>query len=79
LENINHLITSGLFKRIRHPMYTGFGLWILGWSIYHGAIASLAVGLIGIANILFWRRLEDARLEARYGDTYRRYRLETWF
>jgi len=79
LENIDHLITTGLFKRIRHPMYTGFSLWILGWSTYHGAIASLAVGLIGIANILFWRRLEDARLEARYGDTYRQYRLETWF
>jgi protein-S-isoprenylcysteine O-methyltransferase Ste14 len=79
LENIDHLITTGLFKRIRHPMYTGFGLWILGWSIYHGAIASLAVGLIGIANILFWRRLEDTRLEARYGDTYRQYRLTTWF
>jgi protein-S-isoprenylcysteine O-methyltransferase Ste14 len=79
LENIDHLITTGLFKRVRHPMYTGFGLWILGWSIYHGAIASLAVGLIGIANILFWRRLEDARLEARYGDTYRQYRSKTWF
>jgi protein-S-isoprenylcysteine O-methyltransferase Ste14 len=79
LENIDHLITGGFFKRTRHPMYTGFGLWILGWSIYHGAIASLAVGLIGIANVLFWRRLEDARLEARYGDTYRQYRSRTWF
>jgi protein-S-isoprenylcysteine O-methyltransferase Ste14 len=79
LENIDHLITTGLFNRIRHPMYTGFGLWILGWSIFHGAFASLAVGLIGIANILFWRRLEDARLEARYGDTYRQYRSKTWF
>jgi protein-S-isoprenylcysteine O-methyltransferase Ste14 len=79
LENIDHLITTGLFTKIRHPMYTGFGLWILGWSIYHGAIASLAVGLIGIANILFWRRLEDARLAARYGDTYQQYRLTTWF
>jgi protein-S-isoprenylcysteine O-methyltransferase Ste14 len=79
LENIDHLITTGLFSRIRHPMYTGFGFWILGWSIYHGAIASLAVGLIGIANILFWRRLEDARLAVRYGDVYRQYRHTTWF
>jgi protein-S-isoprenylcysteine O-methyltransferase Ste14 len=60
-------------------MYTGFVLWILGWSIYHGAIASLAVGLMGIANILYWRRLEDARLLARYGEAYQRYRLATWF
>jgi protein-S-isoprenylcysteine O-methyltransferase Ste14 len=79
LENIDHLITTGLFTKIRHPMYTGFGLWILGWSIYHGAIASLAVGLIGIANILFWRRLEDTRLTAQYGDMFQQYRLTTWF
>jgi protein-S-isoprenylcysteine O-methyltransferase Ste14 len=79
VENIDHLITNGLFAKFRHPMYTGFILWILGWSIYHGAIASLAVGLMGIANILYWRRLEDARLLARYGEAYQRYRLTTWF
>jgi protein-S-isoprenylcysteine O-methyltransferase Ste14 len=79
VENINHLVTTGLFTNIRHPMYAGFVLWILGWSIYHGAMVSLAVGLIGIANILYWRRLEEVRLLARYGDTYRLYRLTTWF
>ncbi|MCX6135848.1 MAG: NnrU family protein [Ignavibacteriales bacterium] len=30
LENIDHLVTTGLFTKIRHPMYTGFVLWILG-------------------------------------------------
>jgi protein-S-isoprenylcysteine O-methyltransferase Ste14 len=79
LENIDHLVTTGLFTRLRHPMYTGFVLWILGWSTYYGAIVSLAVGLVGIANILYWRRLEDARLLAQYGDTYQQYRLTTWF
>jgi protein-S-isoprenylcysteine O-methyltransferase Ste14 len=79
LENIDHLVTTGLFTRLRHPMYTGFVLWILGWSTYHGAIASLAIGIIGIANILYWRRFEEARLLAQYGDTYKQYRLATWF
>jgi protein-S-isoprenylcysteine O-methyltransferase Ste14 len=79
LENIDHLITSGLFAKIRHPMYTGFALWVLGWSTYHHAIVSLLIGLIGVANILYWRRLEDTRLLARYGDTYRQYLLRTWF
>jgi methanethiol S-methyltransferase len=79
LENIDHLVTTGLFSRIRHPMYTGFILWILGWSTYHEAIASLAVGLIGVANILYWRRLEDARLLAQYGNIYQQYKQKTWF
>ncbi len=79
LENIDHLVTSGLFARLRHPMYTGFMLWIAGWSVFHDAVLSLLIGLAGIANILYWRRLEENRLLARYGETYRRYSQGTWF
>ena len=79
VENIEHLVSTGLFSRIRHPMYTGFILWIFGWAIYHGALLSLIVGFVGIGNILYWRRLEEADLELRHGEDYRRYRKVTWF
>lgn len=79
VENIDHLVTTGLFRRIRHPMYVGFICWILGWSIYHGAIASLAIGAIGIASVLWWRHLEEGRLELQFGNSYTQYRLTTWF
>lgn len=79
LEDIDHLVTGGLFSKLRHPMYTGFILWIVGWSVYHGAAVSLLVGVLGIANILYWRRLEDASMESRYGNLYREYRKGTWF
>ena len=79
LENIKHLVTSGFFAKIRHPMYTGFMLWILGWSTYHGAWVSLLVGLLGIGNILYWKGLEDSRLVAQHGDAYRQYKVTTWF
>lgn len=79
LENINHLVTSGLFSKLRHPIYTGFILWILGWAVYHGAIFSLVIGFLGIGNILYWRRLEEENLESWYGEDYQAYRRETWF
>jgi protein-S-isoprenylcysteine O-methyltransferase Ste14 len=79
LENVDHLVTTGLFARLRHPMYTGFMFWLIGWSTFHGGMASFAIGLLGIANILYWRRLEDARLEAKYGETYAEYRRRSWF
>ena len=79
LENIDHLVTAGLFSKLRHPMYTGFILWILGWAIFHGSVVSLVVGLVGIGNILYWRRLEDDDLEEWYGESYREYRQRTWF
>lgn len=79
VENIDHLVTTGFFARVRHPMYLGFTLWIVGWALSHGAVISLAFGLVGIANILFWRRLEERHLEGSYGDAYRAYRARTWF
>ncbi len=79
VENIDHLVTTGLFSRLRHPMYTGFVLWIVGWATFHGAVVSLLPGLLGILNVLHWRRLEEEKLEAAYGGSYRAYRHSTWF
>jgi len=79
VENIDHLVTTGLFSRLRHPMYTGFILWIVGWAAFHGAAVSLLPGLLGIVNVLHWRRLEEQKLESAYGEAYRAYRRSTWF
>ena len=79
LENIDHLVATGLFARLRHPMYTGFILWILGWVIFNGAVTSLGVGLVAIACILYWRALEEQNLAAQFGEDYIRYKKATWF
>ncbi len=79
LENIDHLVTTGWFSKIRHPMYTGFILWILGWVIAYSAPTCLIVAAIGIGTILFWRRLEEEKLASQFGEDYRRYRARTWF
>jgi len=60
-------------------MYAGFVLWIVGWVVCYGAVASLAVGLLCIGNILYSRRLEERGLESLYGEDYRVYRQATWF
>jgi len=79
LEDIDHLVTTGLFSKLRHPMYTGFILWIAGWVVCHGAIASLVPAALCIGNILYWRRLEEDALESQFAEEYRRYRRGTWF
>jgi protein-S-isoprenylcysteine O-methyltransferase Ste14 len=79
LENIDHLVTNDIFSRIRHPMYTGFIFWILGWVIYNGAIVSVAMGIIGIVCVLSWRRMEERKLSAQFGEAYMRYKKQTWF
>jgi protein-S-isoprenylcysteine O-methyltransferase Ste14 len=79
VENVDHLVTTGLFAKIRHPMYAGFILWIVGWATTYGAFVSLAAGVLCIGNILYWRHLEEGALEACYGARYRDYRAGTWF
>jgi protein-S-isoprenylcysteine O-methyltransferase Ste14 len=79
VENIDHLETTGIFSRLRHPMYLGFICWIIGWAVYHRAGISLIAGLVGIANILFWRYNEEVDLVRAYGDAYVQYRKQTWF
>lgn len=79
LENIDHLVTTGLYARLRHPMYAGFILWIVGWVVAFGALISLAVGIVSVANILFWRWLEERSLQSQHGQVYLSYYQRTWF
>ena len=79
VENIDRLVTTGLFLRIRHPMYVGFILWILGWSTYQGAATILALGCLGILSVIWWRRLEETALLSAHGSVYAEYRVRTWF
>ena len=79
VENIDHLVTAGLFAVVRHPMYLGFVLWILGWCATTGASACLLLAPFGLASVLWWRALEEADLLSRYGDEFRKYQAATWF
>jgi protein-S-isoprenylcysteine O-methyltransferase Ste14 len=60
------LITTGIYSIIRHPMYLGFILWLIGFPIFFGSYFSMILSLLFIANILFWRHLEEKELENRF-------------
>lgn len=79
LENIDHLATSGLYAKIRHPMYFGFALWLVGWPLWNNSATSLLVGAAALAEIWLWRTAEEKRLETQYGTAWQEYRSKTWF
>jgi protein-S-isoprenylcysteine O-methyltransferase Ste14 len=72
------LITKGIYSKIRHPMYLGFILWLIGFPIFFGALFSFILSFLFICNILFWRNLEEKELEERFS-TYKDYRKSTIF
>jgi len=72
------LICKGIYSKIRHPMYLGFILWLIGPPLFFGAFFSFILSFLLIANVLCWRYLEEKELENRY-PTYKDYRKSTIF
>ena len=73
-----YLITSGIYSKIRHPMYLGFILWLIGFPVFCGSLFSLILSLLFIANVSFWKYLEEKELEKRF-PSYLEYKKTTLF
>ncbi|MBN2546523.1 MAG: DUF1295 domain-containing protein, partial [Spirochaetes bacterium] len=72
------LLTTGAFKFIRHPMYFSYYLWIFGYSVFYGAVASLFAGVFFSANIIYWQISEEKLLKHYYPE-YKDYIKKTLF
>jgi protein-S-isoprenylcysteine O-methyltransferase Ste14 len=72
------IVTKGIYSKIRHPMYLGFILWLIGFPIFCGARYSFLLSLIFTANVLLWRYFEEIELEKRFL-TYIDYKKKTLF
>jgi len=75
----NKLVTEGIYKKIRHPIYL-FGLiFILGLIIF---IQVFYVLILWIGLIFMQRRRiknEEKVLEEKFGEQYLEYKKNTWF
>jgi len=73
IQENHQLITTGIYSRVRHPMYTVLILLHLALSLItaNGAVIVFCVMRV----ILFVERMrrEEAMLTAQFGDEYRRY------
>jgi protein-S-isoprenylcysteine O-methyltransferase Ste14 len=74
-----HLVTQGLYSRIRHPIYFCSTLALLATALcLHNLFFYLYV--IAVVGVQLWRiRAEERVLTERFGEAYREYRERTWF
>jgi protein-S-isoprenylcysteine O-methyltransferase Ste14 len=73
------LVTSGIYSRIRNPIYISGMIFLIGVAFIVERPKLLAVLLVLIPMQIIRARREAAVLEAKFGDAYREYRRRTWF
>jgi len=73
------LVTTGIYSRIRNPIYISGMVCVLGMVLLAGRPELLGIFLVIIPMQIIRARREAAVLEAKFGDAYREYRKQTWF
>ncbi len=70
------LVTAGPFKLVRHPIYSGVLLAVVGVAIRSGSSMVVVVALVTVAFFYVKSSWEEARLRETYPD-YRAYARST--
>jgi len=72
------LVTIGVFRHIRHPMYSAHFLWgIAQVLLIHNWIAGFASLIVMLPMYLFRVRREEIMMVEQFGDEYRTYMSQT--
>jgi protein-S-isoprenylcysteine O-methyltransferase Ste14 len=75
----SELVTTGIYARIRNPIYVFGGLMIAGIIVWTQRPIFLLVFALLIPLQIFRVRREEQVLEAKFGTQYLEYKQKTWF
>ena len=71
----NCIVTSGIFRYTRNPMYVSMLIALLGWGLFLGQLSALVGLIIYIVAITRLQIVPEERmLEAKFGGPFTRYR-----
>jgi protein-S-isoprenylcysteine O-methyltransferase Ste14 len=73
------LVTTGLYSKIRNPVYLFGGIGYVGLFVALGSWTTLGVFLLLYTYQIPRIKKEERVLEQAFGDDYRRYKASTWF
>jgi protein-S-isoprenylcysteine O-methyltransferase Ste14 len=74
----HQLITDGIYRKIRHPMYSAFWLWAVAQALLLPNWVAGFAGLIGFGTLFFGRVAREERMMLEtFGDGYREYMART--
>ena len=77
-QEAHALMTSGIYRHIRHPSYLGGMIGGIGWAlVFRSGLGLVLIALLTPA-LLRVVHAEEALLEAEFGEEYESYRRRTW-
>jgi protein-S-isoprenylcysteine O-methyltransferase Ste14 len=79
IRQAHQLVTTGVYRHVRHPMYAAFFLWAIAQALLLPNWIAGPAGLVGFGTLFGLRvRREERMMEAAFGDAYRVYAARTW-
>ena len=72
------LVTTGPYRVVRHPIYLGLAMLVMGEALAFSSWPAVMIVLFGIVPTFAWRaRTEEQLLSRTFGERYAVYRLRT--
>jgi protein-S-isoprenylcysteine O-methyltransferase Ste14 len=74
------LVTRGVYRYLRHPVYMGIDMTLFGLFLAVGSTYGMIYFVVVVVPLNIIRsRLEEKALLQKFGDSYKSYRQQTWF
>jgi protein-S-isoprenylcysteine O-methyltransferase Ste14 len=74
IEPVTELVTSGIYARLRHPMYTSFAISMLALDFLFGSVLGVLFTLVAFLPTMVWRAgLEEQALAQHFGQACKDY------
>ena len=71
------MVTTGLYRLIRHPQYTGIFLFTAGWILHWPSVITLIIWPVLMGAYVWLARQEEKMAVKAFGEPYRAYMKRT--
>jgi len=77
IKSDHQLITTGPYKRVRHPMYTALILFFFGLSLVSANLLVIIFAVLLMVAFPFWVGVEEEKMIEVFGEEYIEYMKRT--